>query len=75
MADPDDVGDIVICVERILQDEHLKGKIVRNGYKSVREKYNVRKHTDEICEIYSKVVNKFWMSKWYYPEDDYCVYF
>ena len=59
MADPDNVGDIVNCVQRVLQDEHLKGTIVRNGYKSVREKYNVRKHTDDIWEIYSKVVTKF----------------
>jgi len=53
---PDDVESLVVAIERLLDDDKLRERISENGLKSVKEKYDIRKHAEDLLKIYREMI-------------------
>jgi glycosyltransferase involved in cell wall biosynthesis len=56
---PNDVESLASAIERLLENEELRNRISENGLKSVKERYDIRKHARQLIEIYEDMVDNY----------------
>jgi len=56
LAKPDDEKEFCKAIERMLFDESLRAKCIKNGHKTTIEKFGIKQYANKIEKIYKKVL-------------------
>ncbi|MFX1440459.1 MAG: glycosyltransferase family 4 protein [Promethearchaeota archaeon] len=55
---PDDVIALAEAVKKLLLHDELRNKIAQNAFRSVKEKYDIRKYAKQLVSIYQEMIDK-----------------
>jgi len=53
---PDDVKALVDAIEMLLKDSSIRDRIGKNAVKTVRERFDIRRHAKELLTIYGELI-------------------
>ena len=57
LVDYDDDEALSQAMERVLTDKHLRAKLVKNGRKTVQDKFTIERYASEIERIYDHILS------------------
>ncbi|MHA2066277.1 MAG: glycosyltransferase family 4 protein [Candidatus Thorarchaeota archaeon] len=55
---PDDVEALAKAVETLLSNDELRERIAKNALRSVKERYDIRKHAQQLVTIYREIIDR-----------------